>query len=133
MSTQHSNDHGPHLATTSLERLTQGTAGGGIARASRADAARLARAGWRTVAVTGRTKRELLDGCARRLDFPDYFGGTLDGLLDCLRDVTTPTALLWSGWEQLRRTDPRAFAGALDVLRTRAQERGGFAVVLVDE
>lgn len=38
--------------------------------------------------LKARTKDGLLDECAAALQFPPYFGGNWDALLDCLRDLS---------------------------------------------
>jgi RNAse (barnase) inhibitor barstar len=38
-----------------------------------------------------RSKKKMLSYIAEELEFPAYFGGNLDALMDCLRDVDKPT------------------------------------------
>lgn len=96
-------------------------------------------AGWRFAHLDGSTDADratFLDGVARALDFPDWFGRNFDALADCLSDVSGPggagTLLLWDGWGALAGRDRQAFDVALDVLRERAQDprRPAFTVLL---
>jgi RNAse (barnase) inhibitor barstar len=95
-------------------------------------------AGWRFAPYSGwihEDKAAVLDGLGAALSFPDHYGRNLDALVDCLRDVVTPstgTLLLWDGWAPFARADRRAFDATLSALRTRVEtDRGGaFAVLL---
>ncbi len=93
-------------------------------------------AGWRFGYVDGWTHQDkgaLLDAFAQTFAFPDYFGRNFDALLDCLRDLSEPTVLLWDGWGPLAREDKQAFDVAVDVLNQRAGENSAahpFAVLM---
>lgn len=76
-------------------------------------------------------RRELLAEIGETLHFPDYYGRNLDALDECLRDLDRPTALVWSGWQQLVRTDPRAWSALLEIFDERAREHPDFTVFLV--
>ncbi|GAA2834258.1 barstar family protein [Crossiella cryophila] len=69
---------------------------------------------------TLRTGRAALAAFAEALSFPDYFGGNLDALYDCLTDLSWLPAVEhhvhWTHAEVLRRNDPDAFAGISEVL-----------------
>lgn len=75
--------------------------------------------GWR-----GETREDFLRDVGIALAFPDYYGHNLDALNDCLRDVTTPTVLLWDGWGPFAHRDPRAFGIVLDIFGGRDPEEG---------
>ncbi|MBR6177045.1 MAG: barstar family protein [Bacteroidales bacterium] len=38
-------------------------------------------------------KEEIHKYLAEKFEFPDYYGGNLDALYDCLYEITTPTAV----------------------------------------
>ena len=85
--------------------------------------------GW----VTG-SEAELHAALAATFGFPDWYGGNLDALWDCLVTcVTGPTVLLWDGWGPLARADPDRFARLLRVFRDRTAEAPPFAVLLRGE
>ncbi|WP_183095465.1 barstar family protein [Nocardioides stalactiti] len=69
-------------------------------------------AGWQFGYVDGvalETKSEVLGAIGAALDFPAHYGGNVDALRDCLRDMSAPTVLLWEGWGSLARAEPKAF------------------------
>lgn len=79
-------------------------------------------AGWQFGYVDGvalETKKEVLGAIGAALDFPDHYGGNLDALRDCLRDLGTPTVLLWEGWGSFARAEPNAFEKVCRVLGDR--------------
>lgn len=91
-------------------------------------------ASWRFGYVDGWThqdKGSLLTSIASALSFPEHFGHNFDALLDCLRDLTGGTVLLWDGWGTLARSDRRAFDVATDVMRQRAEEDRANAFVVL--
>lgn len=90
-------------------------------------------AGWAFGAVDGWTtpgKTDLLTAIGQSLLFPSYYGANLDALADCLRDLASPSVLLWDGWGVLARDDSSACAGVLDVLTERSAVAPAFAVLL---
>ncbi|TCP54875.1 barstar (barnase inhibitor) [Tamaricihabitans halophyticus] len=68
-----------------------------------------------------RDKVGALEAISAALSFPDYFGGNLDALYDCLRDLSWLQAgehvLIWVGAEGLRAADPKAFSAIEGTLR----------------
>lgn len=85
--------------------------------------------------VDGGTDRaEALARFATELDFPGWFGGNLDALMDCLRDVADrhehPWTLVWrpGAVEPDGGTDP----GILGVLSSLEEEYAGVSVVVAD-
>ncbi len=85
--------------------------------------------GWRMFRVRGgATKREALAALGRALRLPDWYGQNLDALWDCITDLTEPTVLVWSGWEQLAVSDPESWAAIVGILRERAELDPAFAV-----
>lgn len=76
-------------------------------------------AGWQFGYVDGvalESKKEVLGAIGAALDFPDHYGGNLDALRDCLRDLPKHTVLLWDGWGSLARAEPEAFEKVRRVL-----------------
>jgi RNAse (barnase) inhibitor barstar len=91
-------------------------------------------AGWTFAYVDGATldtREAVLLAIGEALGFPAYFTGrSLDGLHDCLRDVTDPTVLFWAGSSTLADADPPAFRRLLLVLEGRAAAERPFEVLL---
>lgn len=79
----------------------------------------------RGCADTVATLREIADACA----FPDWFGGNLDALADCLVDLSWLPAggyvLLLEHVGDWRAQDRDGFDGALDVLNEAAERWAG--------
>ncbi len=85
---------------------------------------RLDAAGWTSDA-------DLHRDVAAALHFPDYYGGNLDALNDCLRDVvsydygTSPEAtglvLVFAGYDAFTRRSPRTAQIVLDIIADRAR------------
>lgn len=71
--------------------------------------------GWAVDTAAG-----LHEGLAAALALPEHYGRNLDALNDCLRDLTTPTVLLWDGWSPLARADRRTFGRVTAVLAEHA-------------
>lgn len=65
------------------------------------------------------TRRAMHEALAAALDFPRWYGHNLDALADCLRDVPGSTVVLWDGWADLARDEPRAFGVAVQLLGER--------------
>jgi len=89
-------------------------------------------ADWGFGHVDGRfvlTQRDALDAIGKALDFPPHYGHNLDALWDCLRDIRTPTMLLWDDWDTLAEDDTHGFMALIGLLGDRAAD-GGFAVLL---
>lgn len=100
-------------------------------------------AGWEVRAVhsKGSHTRDVLGDFARDLEFPSWFGGNLDALLDCLSDLTTDPSregvlIVWSGWGEFSEANPSKFValvGVLDEARTRAaRSEENLAIILGD-
>lgn len=92
----------------------------------------LRRAGW----LIGRIgpapdRRALLGAIGDTLHFPDYYGRNLDALEECLGDLDRPTVLLWTGWQQAVRTDPRGWSALLEIFGQRARSKPDFTVFLL--
>lgn len=97
-----------------------------------ATAARLRHAGWRvsTMGDGGVTHAQVLAAIGRALAFPDHYGRNLDALWDCLTDLTGPTALVWSDWQDAAVADPGDWARIMQVLRERTDVEPPFVLVL---
>lgn len=80
--------------------------------------------------LTVETRADALGAIAAALSFPDHFGGNLDALHDCLRDLPGPTVLLWDAWSGLARTDPDGFARLVRVLDGRGPDDPALEVLL---
>jgi RNAse (barnase) inhibitor barstar len=90
-------------------------------------------AGWQFGYVDGvalESKKEVLGAIGAALSFPDHYGGNLDALRDGLRDLSTPTVLLWEGWGSLARAEPNAFEKVCRVLGKRANGDPSLEVLL---
>ncbi|RZQ60392.1 barstar family protein [Amycolatopsis suaedae] len=76
-------------------------------------------------------KPTALAAIAQALAFPDYFGGNLDALYDCLTDLNWlppgEHVLIWAGSDALKAADPRAYLAVRGVLSdaVRALAPGG--------
>lgn len=74
-----------------------------------------------------RTLADALTTLGKVLDFPDYYGGNLDALNDCLSDPDWQPApglvLLIQGLSTLRSGDPEGFSRLIEVLTNAAAER----------
>lgn len=76
-------------------------------------------------------RRGTFDAFAATLNFPDYFGRNLDALLDCLRDLSDNTALIWDDAGRLRQGDPAGYRGILAVLTQFERERPTAGVFVI--
>ena len=94
-----------------------------------------AEAGWSYAYVDGTTldsREAVMVAIGEALAFPAYFTGrSLDGLHDCLLDVSTPTVLVWDGWGTLADAAPPALRRLLLVLADRTTDEPGFEVLLL--
>lgn len=119
-----------------LARFLGGTTG--RCTLPRADEAAAERAGWQAVTLStpaGTDKPALMDGFARALALPAWFGRNWDALADSLRDVHPPAGragvlLVWRGSDSL---DEGLRATALDVLDERTRLGADFKVALTGD
>lgn len=91
-------------------------------------------AGWQFGYVDGwvhQDKAGFLADVGKALSFPDWYGQDLDALPDCLREVSTPTVLLWDGWATLAREDRKSFDTLTELLAQRADGDGAAFVTLL--
>ena len=79
-------------------------------------------------AITSR--KELHRALAENLQFPDWYGGNLDALFDCLTDLEIPTALTLTGWQILPEVLEEYGRKALQVLQDAAAENEDFRLIL---
>jgi len=94
---------------------------------------------WQADATGLKSLRGVLRRLGDALEFPDWYGGNLDALVDCLCDAElvagrTP-AIAISGLAKLQTHDPEGFAGLLAALGAATEERataGRPLAVLVD-
>lgn len=93
--------------------------------------ARARGAHWHVLPGRPLDKMSTLDAIAEALAFPDWFGRNLDALYDCLTDLSWLPAgehvLIWSGSDDLRAADPKAYLAIRGVLSDaeRALAPGG--------
>lgn len=70
-------------------------------------------------------KPDLMGAVSRALAFPEWFGANWDALEDCLTDMSwLPApgyAVLMSGCERYRASDPEGFQTALDIFADASQ------------
>jgi len=82
-----------------------------------------------------RTLDKSLAKFAAVLHFPDYFGGNLDALMDCLRDVDSvdgrPVVLIWDRTWKLEAEDPHAYQQILEVLSDLERERPDLRTIVI--
>lgn len=89
----------------------------------------LGKTGWHAVHVEGDTLADFHASIAAALGFPPYYGHNLDALLDGLRELTEPTALVWTSWHEMAIYAPDDWGRLVGVLSDRTCYRPGFAVV----
>ncbi|SDH90619.1 Barstar, RNAse (barnase) inhibitor [Actinokineospora alba] len=67
-----------------------------------------------------RSKRTMYTAIAKTLSFPDWFGHNLDGLYDCLTDLSWlpkgEHVLIWTHSEVLAKADPSGYRAIREVL-----------------
>ncbi|MFI6481509.1 barstar family protein [Nonomuraea sp. NPDC050663] len=70
--------------------------------------------------IMGASPADVIAKIARELSFPDYFGGNLDALYDCLTDLgwlpPGDHMLIWSGTSALAAADGESYARLAAVL-----------------
>lgn len=71
-----------------------------------------------TVVLDTRTvsdKDGFMNAVSDALGLPGWFGRNWDALAECLADVPAGTVLVWDGWTEMARTDPRDTEVAIEV------------------
>jgi len=76
------------------------------------------------------SRRELHRALAQTLRFPDWYGGNLDALFDCLTDLETPTALTLTGWHTLEEVLEEYGRKVLQTMQEAAEENEDFRLIL---
>lgn len=87
------------------------------------------------------SKEQMLAVIAAVMDFPDYFGGNLDALYDCITDLSWfppgEHLLLWTSSNALAQTDSAAYdsirAVLSDAVDRMSKGERRLSVVLTDE
>ena len=69
-----------------------------------------------------RTRAAFFEEVARVLDFPPYFGGNWDALVDCLRDVAAADLVVAHAHELLTAEEPSQFVILLDIMARAAAD-----------
>lgn len=88
-------------------------------------------AGWQAAELVEATdKAEFLALVGEALGFPAHYGQNLDALWDCLTDLRTPTALVWTGWSKLAIDHGHDWAMIMELLRGRTEQKPPFALIL---
>lgn len=93
-----------------------------------ADAAERAAQPCRSACLSAcRTLGEALLALGKDFDFPDYYGGNLDALYDCLTDpdwdANSGLVILINGLDALRSGDPEGFSQLIEVLGHAVEAR----------
>lgn len=88
------------------------------------------------VVPAGPDKAGTLAAFADRLGFPDWFGGNLDALADCLDDLaaalTGDREVVWDGVARLRESDPDTAAAVTEILGEAATAYPRLHVTVID-
>lgn len=72
----------------------------------------------------------VLRAIGEALAFGEHYGANLDALADSLRDLTTPTVLLWDAWGGFARAEPERFGVVVEVLTEAAAGEHPLEVLL---
>lgn len=76
------------------------------------------------------TIEEIHSFLRKQLDFPDYYGGTLDSLWDCLTsDTELPLTIKWINFENSRNRIGETAEKMYDLFKEAEQEINGFKFV----
>lgn len=60
-------------------------------------------------------KDGFMNAVSEALGLPGWFGRNWDALAECLADVPDSTVLVWDGWTDMARADPRDTEVAIEV------------------
>ncbi|MGE9808705.1 barstar family protein [Janibacter sp. G1551] len=82
----------------------------------------------------GADKAGAMAAFAAALDFPDWFGGNLDALFDCLHQVAGDADwdLVWDGTAALANDHPDDYAMLLLVLEDWVEEYPGIGITVLE-
>lgn len=72
-------------------------------------------------------KEGFMAAISEALALPGWFGRNWDALAECLGDVPSSTVLVWDGWTDMARADPRATEVAIEVFA-----ESGLTVLMVN-
>lgn len=76
--------------------------------------------------LDGKASRDEVHGyIAGVMDFPDYYGGNLDAMYDCLMEIPEPTCVAVFNLDE----DNECHMGVAEVLRDCADNNGNICVV----
>ena len=74
------------------------------------------------------TKDELHAAVKEGLSFPDYYGGNLDALHDCLTDIAEPTEVTFAGYKAAKKALEADFYHFREVFEDSAEENENLTV-----
>lgn len=75
------------------------------------------------------TTKEALNAALKEgLSFPDYYGGNLDALHDCLTDITEPTEVTFAGYKAAKKALEADFYAFRNVVEDSADENENLTV-----
>ena len=77
------------------------------------------------------TQQELHNILKRELELPEYYGGNLDALWDCLKGwIDLPLTIEWVGYEKSEMDLGNYAQKVLDMFRDAEEELDGFKIKL---
>lgn len=74
------------------------------------------------------TKEALHETLKTALLFPDYYGGNLDALHDCLTDIRTPTEITFAGYKAAKKALESDFYAFRNVVEDSADENENLTI-----
>lgn len=82
-----------------------------------------------TVDLSGiKTVEELHAALKEAFEFPEYYGGNLDALHDCLTDITEPTEVTFAGYKAAKKALEADFYAFRNVVEDSADENENLTV-----
>ena len=82
-----------------------------------------------TVDLSGVTTKEELHAALKEgLSLPDYYGGNLDALHDCLTDFAEPVEVTFCGYKPAKKALVSDFYAFRTVIEDSAEENGNLTI-----